>query len=61
MADRPDPRRCKALALPEVKEKFSNAGSVEPWVTAPEEFAAEIRDEYAKYAKLVKNAGAKLD
>jgi tripartite-type tricarboxylate transporter receptor subunit TctC len=51
----------KALVLPDVKEKLSNAGGVEPWITTPEEFAAEIRDEYAKYAKLVKEVGAKLD
>ena len=30
-------------------------------ITTREEFAAEIRDEYAKYAKLVKEVGAKLD
>jgi tripartite-type tricarboxylate transporter receptor subunit TctC len=51
----------KALALPDVKEKLSNAGGVEPWITTPEVFAAEIRGEYAKYAKLVKEVGAKVD
>jgi tripartite-type tricarboxylate transporter receptor subunit TctC len=34
---------------------------VEPWITTPAEFAAEIREEYAKYAKLVKAVGAKVD
>ena len=51
----------KALVLPDVRDKLSNAGGVEPWITTPEEFAAEIRSEYAKYAKLVKDVGAKVD
>jgi tripartite-type tricarboxylate transporter receptor subunit TctC len=51
----------KALVLPEVKDKLSNAGGVEPWITTPDEFAADIRSEYAKYAKLVKEVGAKVD
>jgi tripartite-type tricarboxylate transporter receptor subunit TctC len=51
----------KALVLPDVKDKLSNAGGVEPWITTLDEFAAEIRSEYAKYAKLVKDVGAKVD
>jgi tripartite-type tricarboxylate transporter receptor subunit TctC len=51
----------KALVLPDVREKLRNAGGVEPWITSPEEFAAELRSEYAKYAKLVKEVGAKID
>jgi len=51
----------KALVLPDIKDKLTNAGGVEPWITTPEEFAAEIRSEYAKYATLVKNVGAKVD
>jgi tripartite-type tricarboxylate transporter receptor subunit TctC len=51
----------KVLALLDVKEKLANAGGVEPWITTPEEFAAEIRDEYARYAKLVKEVGAKVE
>jgi len=51
----------KALGLTDVKERLSNAGGVEPWITTPAEFAAEIRGEYAKYAKLVKDVGAKVD
>jgi tripartite-type tricarboxylate transporter receptor subunit TctC len=51
----------KALGLPDVKERLSNAGGVEPWISTPAEFAAEIRGEYAKYAKLVKDVGAKVD
>src|SRR6266702_1506650 len=51
----------KALLGPDLKEKLTNAGGVEPWITTPEEFPAEIRSEYAKYAKLVKDVGAKVD
>jgi len=51
----------RALGMPDVREKLRNAGGVEPWITSPEEFAAELRNEYAKYAKLVKDIGAKID
>ena len=51
----------KILALPDLKEKLSNAGGVEPWITSPEEFAAQIRSEYATYGKLVKQVGARID
>jgi len=51
----------KALLGPDIREKLTNAGGVEPWITTPDEFAAEIRSEYAKYAKLVKDVGAKVD
>ncbi len=51
----------RALELREVKEKLSNAGGVEPWITTPEEFAAELRSQFATYAKLVKEVGAKID
>ena len=51
----------KALLLPDIKEKLRNAGGVEPWITTSEEFAGEIRSEYAKYATLVKDVGAKID
>jgi tripartite-type tricarboxylate transporter receptor subunit TctC len=51
----------KALLAPDVRERLTNAGGVEPWITTPEEFAAEIRNEYAKYGVLVKEIGAKID
>src|SRR5499427_4294433 len=51
----------KALAMPDVKEKLSNAGGVEPWITAPEEFSAEMKSEFATYGKLVRDVGAKID
>jgi len=51
----------RVLALADVRERLSNAGGVEPWITAPEEFAGQIRSEYATYGKLVKEVGAKVD
>ncbi len=51
----------KALLAPDVKEKLTNAGGVEPWITTPAEFAAELRSQFAIYAKLVKDVGAKID
>ena len=51
----------RMLALPDLKEKLSNAGGVESWITSPEEFAAQIRSEYATYGNLVKQLGAKID
>ena len=48
----------KLLAQPDMKEKFSNAGALEPFITTPAEFAALIRSDYAKYGKVVKDVGA---
>jgi tripartite-type tricarboxylate transporter receptor subunit TctC len=51
----------RALESPDVKEKFNAAGSLDPYVTTPEEFSALIRRDHAKYAKVVKDVGIKLD
>ena len=51
----------KAMVLPDVREKLRDSGGVEPWITTSEEFTAQIRSDYAKYAKLVKEIGAKID
>ena len=51
----------KALASPEVKEKFSTAGGMEAFVTTPDEFAALIRSDYDKYGRIVKATGIKID
>jgi hypothetical protein len=44
-----------------VKDRLRNAGGVEAWITTPEEFAAEIRAEFGRYGRLVKEVGAKVD
>jgi tripartite-type tricarboxylate transporter receptor subunit TctC len=51
----------KLLAQPDIKEKFGNAGALEPFITTPAEFAALIRADYAKYGKVVKDVGATVD
>ncbi len=50
----------KALAAPDLKEKWLASGA-EPSPTTPEAFAAFIAKELPKYAKIVKDSGAKVD
>ena len=50
----------KALADPGVKSRFAEFGVVAVSST-PEQFAAFIRDEVAKYAKLIKEANIKVN
>ncbi len=45
---------------PEVKQKFLNSG-VEPVGNSPEEFAATIKSELAKWGKVIKEAGIRLE
>jgi tripartite-type tricarboxylate transporter receptor subunit TctC len=50
----------RALAMPDVREAMLKLGA-EPVGSKPDEFAAYIKSEAAKYAKLVKASGAKVD
>ena len=50
----------RALALADVREKMVNLGA-EPIGNRPEEFAAYIRSEAEKYARVVKSSGARAD
>jgi tripartite-type tricarboxylate transporter receptor subunit TctC len=50
----------RILATPEMKAFFAQQGA-EPAPTTPEQFAALIRSEIPKYAKIVKDSGAKVD
>ncbi|HEX5130183.1 MAG TPA: tripartite tricarboxylate transporter substrate binding protein [Usitatibacter sp.] len=50
----------KALADPGIREKMNRMGA-EPVGNTPEEFAAFIRTEADKYAKLIRASGAKVD
>jgi tripartite-type tricarboxylate transporter receptor subunit TctC len=45
----------KVLAMPDVKEKFAGLG-VEPVSSTPEQFAAFIQTEAARYGKLIREA-----
>ena len=51
----------RLLADPEMQQRVRNLGGLEPYVTTPEEFAAVLRAEHAKYAQIVKAAGARID
>jgi tripartite-type tricarboxylate transporter receptor subunit TctC len=51
----------RVLESPDVKQKLNNAGGLDPYVATPEEFAALIRRDYAKYAKVVKDVGIRVD
>jgi tripartite-type tricarboxylate transporter receptor subunit TctC len=50
----------RALRRDDLKEKFIQQGA-DPVGSTPEEFGAYIREETAKWAKLVKATGAKVD
>ena len=50
----------KALAQPEVRERFAAAG-LEVASSSPAEFAAFIRSEIAKWGRVAKEANIKLD
>ena len=51
----------RVLESPDVKQKLNAAGGLDPYVASPEEFDALIKRDYAKYAKVVKDIGIKLD
>jgi tripartite-type tricarboxylate transporter receptor subunit TctC len=50
----------KALALPDLRAKLADAG-VEGVGNSPDEFAAMIKSEIPKWAKVIKDAGIKPD
>ena len=50
----------RALAAPDVREKMLALGA-EPVGSTPEQFAAYVKAEAAKYAKLVRTSGARVD
>jgi tripartite-type tricarboxylate transporter receptor subunit TctC len=51
----------KAMQSPEVRAKLVEIGVDETVTRTPEEFAAIVRADAARYAKVVKDAGLKLD
>ncbi len=50
----------RAAALPEVRQQLA-AQSIEPLNGTPEQFGAYIRDEIAKWARVVKSSGARAE
>lgn len=54
-------RECqKILAMPDIREKFA-AQAAEPVGGSPEQFGIYIRSEIDRWAKVVKESGAKID
>ena len=51
----------RTLQAPEVIEKLHGAGSLEAFITTPEEFAALIRRDYERYGKVIREVGVKAD
>jgi tripartite-type tricarboxylate transporter receptor subunit TctC len=51
----------RLLASTAVRDKVLGVGGLEPFVSTPEEFAALIRAEYAKYGEVVKATGVRID
>ena len=50
----------KALRSPEIREKLTGLG-MEAVGGTPEQYSAHIKEELAKYARIVKAAGIKAD
>ena len=50
----------KVRALPDVRQRLNELG-VEPGSGSPEDFEVFLRDEIAKWAKVVKASGARVD
>ena len=50
----------KALALPDMREIWASQGA-DPGGQRPEEFAVLVKSEISKWAKVVKDAGVKID
>ena len=50
----------KAMAMPELRERYLNEGG-DATVRGPDEFAAIIHEQLPKWAKVVKDSGVKLE
>ncbi|HET7669609.1 MAG TPA: tripartite tricarboxylate transporter substrate-binding protein, partial [Burkholderiales bacterium] len=51
----------RLLGEADMRDKIRNVGGLEPYLTTPEEFAALIRAEHAKYGQVVRATGVKID
>jgi len=51
----------RMLALPDMKQRLAAMGAEPPAHNTPEAFAAFIQREYSKYAKVIRESGARVD
>jgi len=51
----------RVLADATTAERIRRVGGLEPYISTPEEFAALLRAEYARYGEIVKSVGVKID
>jgi tripartite-type tricarboxylate transporter receptor subunit TctC len=50
----------KVLAMPEIRERLTNAG-MEPFHSGPEKMAAQMKSDYTETAKIIKVANIKIE
>ena len=50
----------KVLAMPDIRDRLSSQG-MDPFVSTPDQFAALIKADSAKYAKIIRTANIKLE
>jgi tripartite-type tricarboxylate transporter receptor subunit TctC len=50
----------KILSMPDIREKLSSQG-MDPFISTPDQFAALIKSDHAKYAGIIKTAKIKLE
>jgi tripartite-type tricarboxylate transporter receptor subunit TctC len=50
----------KIVEMPDVRETFISQG-IDPWYQSPEQFAAVLRSDTARFAQLIKTANIKVD
>ena len=58
--DRLNTEIARVLALPDIREKLLSQG-LDPFVSTPDQFAALIKTDHAKYANIIKTAKIKLE
>jgi tripartite-type tricarboxylate transporter receptor subunit TctC len=51
----------KVMQTPDVRARLAEAGADETVTRTPAEFAAIVRNDTARYAKIVKQAGLRID
>ena len=46
--------------MPDIREKLSSQG-MDPFISTPDQFAALIKTDLAKFTRIIKNANIKLE